>query len=370
MSDCGVYVHIPFCKSRCSYCAFCSTTLGMFTQKQYFSRLWQEINSFSYTKPIKTIFFGGGTPSAVDADLIVTTLKHIYNKFIVLPDAEITLEANPNALDFAALKKYVNAGFNRISFGAQSFEDCTLKKLGRTHGVQDIFSAVQFAQKAGFDNVNIDLILGAETLNRQAFCAGIQKAKKLGVTHISCYILMLEEGTPLWQAVQSGKITLPSEDEVSQDYYFACQTLENFGFLQYEVSNFALSGFQCQHNLNYWHCNQYLAFGLSAHGYVDGVRFANTSNMTEYLNAAKSAVVQVEVLTNQEIIEEYIMLSLRLREGLNLQKLQQMGCNLLSEKKNQIDVLLDNKMLEKCGKKIRIAKNFQALGNAITLKLL
>ena len=323
MTDAGIYIHIPFCASKCKYCTFISSLQSAEVQNQYFKALWQEIDVCPHKRRIATIFFGGGTPSIVNPTLLCKTLEKIRAKFDVAEDAEITFEANPNAISLEKLQTLRKAGFNRISFGVQSFEDATLQKLGRTHTAAQGFYAIEMAKNAGFDNINIDLILGASSLNCKCFSASVHRAKTLGVSHISVYMLQLEKGAPLFQEVQSGKTSVLGDEEVVDDYHYAQKTLENHGFMQYEISNFALDGFVCRHNLNYWQMGEYLAFGISAHAFVENRRIANIATLEKYLeNPLAKENFDVQNVSYAQWLEEFIMLSLRLERGLDLKKLK------------------------------------------------
>lgn len=371
MTDAGLYVHIPFCNSKCKYCSFASSVQTKTIQATYFEKLNEEILASKHCKNIKSIFFGGGTPTAVCPSLLCQTLENIKKHFCVLNNAEITLEANPNSVSPESLLQYKSAGFNRISFGVQSFENETLKLLGRTHTKFDAFNAVEMAKLAGFENISIDLIIGAQTLDEKVFADGILKMKKLGVTHISVYMLMLEDGTKLFEDAHNKTFSPESEEEVVKDYRFVQKTLESFGFLQYEISNFALNAKQCWHNENYWACGEYYGFGLSAHSYINDVRAENTADLSEYLslpilNLAKHK----ETLTNKEKITEIIMLSLRTTKGLSIKGLKDIGHDILKEKKSVIENLIKNKMVEMQNGNLKILKPCFVVSNQIILKLI
>lgn len=371
MTNAGLYVHVPFCNSKCKYCSFASSVQNEKVQKKYFEKLNQEISESLANKTIKTIFFGGGTPSAVNEELVCQTLKTITTHFDVSNDLEITLEANPNSVDKHKLNTYKQAGFNRISFGVQSFEDETLKLLGRTHMVSDAFSAVELAKSVGFDNISIDLIIGARQLNKEVFGKSILKMKDLGVTHISVYILMIEKGTRLFDEVKSGKLTPLSEEEVTKEYLYVQNTLENLEFCQYEISNFALKGKECKHNQNYWDCGEYYGFGLSSHSYLDDIRAENTSFLDDYLNLPiKNLVAFKEELGKNEKITEKIMLSLRTVKGLNLKELENMGHDILKEKESIIKALGKNNMIKVENGFLKIEKDKFVVSNQIILELI
>ena len=369
--SCGVYVHIPFCKSRCAYCSFCSSVYNREVEQQYFQKLFAEIDNVIPKHTISSIFFGGGTPSVVKPENICLSLNKIFKKFDVETSAEITLEANPGTVTEECLKKYCLAGFNRISFGGQSFDEIALKKLGRTHSVKQIFEAVEMAKTAGFDNINLDLILGAEPLNHKSFVENIKKCKSLGVTHLSVYILMLENGTRLFEEVENKTKTVLSDEDVTKDYLFVQTALKNLGFIQYEISNFALIGKECQHNLNYWKCGNYYGFGASAHRFLNGIREENVADVHQYTNLPiDNITLNQEILTKQDKITEFIMLGLRTTKGVCLKTLVDLGYDIQKEKQGQLKVLLGKKMVQIKDGFLRICpKNF-VLSNQIILKLI
>ena len=371
MTNAGVYVHVPFCSSKCKYCSFASSVQNGDVKKKYFQKLNQEILATPANKHVKTIFFGGGTPSAVNENMLCQTLEIIKIHFNVLDNAEITLEANPNSVDKYKLKKYKQAGFNRISYGVQSFEDETLKLLGRTHLASDVFCAVEMAKSVGFDNISIDLIIGARPLNKEVFEKSILKMKTLGITHISVYILMLEVGTRLFEEVKCGKLTPLGEEEITKEYRYVQNTLENIGFCQYEISNFALKGKVCQHNQNYWDCGEYYGFGLSSHSYLDEIRAENVSSLDDYLRfPIQNLVAFKENLGKNEKITEKIMLSLRTVKGLNLQELENMGHDILKEKESIIKALEENNMIKVENGFLKIEKDKFVVSNQIILELI
>lgn len=371
MINAGLYVHIPFCASKCKYCAFTSSTQSQDVQKQYFQALWQEIDSCKNHPKIQTIFFGGGTPSVVDADLVCKTLELLFQKFQVSKSAEISLEANPNTVTFDSLQKYRKAGFNRISFGVQSFDQKTLQKLGRTHDVKDVFGAIENARNAGFENINIDIILGAEKLGFEIFEASVQKAKSFGVKHISVYMLQLEKDTPLCKEVQASKTKVLCDDDTALEFEFVQKTLKRLGFLQYEISNFAQKSFECKHNQNYWSGGMYLAFGISACSFWQSSRTTNVATLKEYIASPCSTNnFVVEHLSAKEQIEEYIMLSLRRVDGLDAKKLfAKFGYDILQKKHDVIERLKNKKFLVQQGNILYIPTQKFAVSNAIIVEL-
>lgn len=318
----GIYVHIPFCESKCIYCDFASSVENEKIIEKYFDSLIEEINSCEYVGRVETIYFGGGTPSCVNPRYIQKILTCINQKFYVEKNAEITIECNPNSATFDKLKEYKTYGFNRISFGVQSLHDEMLKLIGRRHNSTQVFEALSNAQKAGFENISADLLIGLPDQKKSDLIEDAQKLINQKVKHISAYMLQIEENTVLFQKIKKGEIILPSEEYCVEMYNALVDFLEKNGVNRYEISNFCRDGWFSRHNLNYWKLGQYLGFGLSAHSYFDGKRFANSRDMIDYLN--RKGIFSEEI-TTQEHIEEMIMLGLRCREGVDISKLKKLG---------------------------------------------
>lgn len=371
MIDFGIYVHIPFCESKCKYCSFVSFCQKQEVQSAYFFALKNEIENTKIDKKITSIYFGGGTPSAVKSNLICETLELIKSKFEILNSAEVTIECNPNSVDEKKLKAYKTAGFNRISFGGQSFDDEVLKTLGRVHKSKQIFEAVELAKKCGFENISIDLILGVKKFENLG--KNVAKLKDLGLTHISAYMLMLEDGTVFFDEVKSKKTFVLSEDESVIEYNKAVKVFSKLGFSRYEISNFAVKDFESKHNQNYWNSGEYYGFGLSSHSYVNGERFFNTASLQKYLQAnfeKKSQIEGREKLSQNQKIEEYVMLSLRTKNGIEIAKLKSLGCDILTSKKNELEFLQNLNMIKITKTNIKITANNFGVCSQIILKLI
>ena len=310
MSSIGLYLHIPFCDGKCGYCNFFSRRASEELISEYTRRLIEGIQTWgdSVRRSVDTVYFGGGTPSLLGHDRLIAILNAVYGSFAVTADAEITVEVNPSSaedLDFSVMRR---AGFNRLSIGMQSADNRELCLLSRRHSAEDAAHTVQRAQKAGFDNLSLDVMLAipgqtTASLNRTlAFCAAC------GVRHISAYILKVEEGTRFYAERES--LGLLSDDDQAALYEFAVERLAALGYPQYEISNFAHKGYESRHNLHYWHDEAYLGIGPSAHSFLDGRRFYYENDFQRFYD-------------NQTVFEslggdseEYIMLALRLKEGL------------------------------------------------------
>ena len=273
----GIYVHVPFCAKKCRYCDFTSHTPADENEvASYFDALKEQIMkaAFVYRNEyyVDTIFFGGGTPSFVKSDYITSTLACIKQNWNVAKDAEISLEANPGTIDKFKLRDYRRAGFNRISIGVQSFDNSVLWRLGRIHNSAVAVTAVENAKACGFNNVGIDLMLGVPGQSIDSWRSSMECALSLGLQHISFYSLQIEEGTPLYEDYKAGRETTPDWEENRQMYHAAREMLAEAGYHHYEISNAAMPGFECRHNLKYWMMQDYLGFGESAWSFIHGKR--------------------------------------------------------------------------------------------------
>ncbi|KAI4453128.1 translation factor guf1-related [Holotrichia oblita] len=321
--DLSLYIHIPFCKSKCAYCDFLSfAETEEALHKQYMDVLAFEIAAFAseyrdYT--ISTLFIGGGTPSLLAPRYIASILKVVYDNYNVSKLMEITIEANPETVDKEKLESYLSCGINRISFGVQSLDDRLLKTVSRIHTKNKFIESYLLARQAGFQNINIDLMYGLPNQSLQDFQRTAEQAVILTPEHISCYGLILEEGTRLYDQISLGNagLALPDEEQERAMYEFAKCYFEQYGYRQYEISNYAKPGFESRHNLTYWSNGAYVGFGLGAHSYIDGKRFHRTSRMQEYLN--KDFEHQdIEVLTQSDRYAEYMFLGLRKMSGISI----------------------------------------------------
>jgi oxygen-independent coproporphyrinogen-3 oxidase len=306
-----LYIHIPFCEKKCNYCSFVSFCADKDAFEKYFEALFLEFK-FKVTDKLKTVYIGGGTPSVVPMEL--------YSRFNFdfFEDYEFTFEINPKTVDREYLQALRGLGVNRLSIGIQSFEDEILTRIGRIHSAEDAKNCVKMAQEVGFNNISVDLIYGLPNQTQDIWKKTLDEATKLGVQHISTYGLKIEKGTPFGQNLPEN---LPDED-VCADMYLECiKTLEQKGFRHYEISNFALPGFESKHNINYWKNNPYIALGISAHGYQNGIRYENTSDFDKYLKNPLKPHCEA-VLTQKDVLNEGIFLGLRLIKGIDLQEFE------------------------------------------------
>lgn len=322
----SIYVHIPFCKARCGYCAFSSCTDFSLCQN-YFAKLYEQIDKCDYHgEKIYSVYVGGGTPSSVDIRYLDGLFAHLRNKFDLSCVREITVECNPESASQLLLQCLKNNGVNRLSFGLQSVNDSTLKVIGRLHDYGGFVTALDNARKVGFDNINADIIIGLPE-NEQDFSRTVDTVCKLPLTHVSAYALELNNGTRLYE--KCGGVSPFDDDKLCFMYDYATQILEQNGFARYEISNFAKDGCECKHNLNYWRGGHYYAFGASACGYVGNVRFRNPYGICDYIKTPVCDLLTVdETLSQDDCADEYVMLGLRLTEGISLDYFRDVfGCD-------------------------------------------
>ena len=316
-----LYVHIPFCVKKCDYCDFLSAPAGRDTQEQYVQALLHEIQTEGGRRkePVASVFIGGGTPSILEADLLEKILKALYRCFYIEKEAEVTMEANPGTLTLEKLRICRENGVNRLSLGLQSPDDTELASLGRIHDYQQFLESYQMAREAGFHNVNVDLMFGIPGQTRDGWEKSLRTVAALNPEHISAYSLIIEEGTPF----AARNLKLPDEDTEYQMYEDTARILGDYGFEQYEISNYARDGKACIHNIGYWTGVSYLGLGLGAASLMDGCRFTNITSLERYTTASRKPDFPDNIrkdlikLTRQEQMEEFMFLGLRLRSGIS-----------------------------------------------------
>ena len=332
MRSLGLYIHIPFCRAKCIYCDFYSLPRSEDSMEDYVSALVRQLGTWSARASeycVDTVYFGGGTPSYLGPDRLRRILDAVFQTYCVAPDAEITLEANPDsAQDAAALQQLRRAGFNRISLGMQSADDAELERIGRVHTHAQTVRAVESARTAGFDNLSLDLIYGLPEQTMARWQKNLDAAAALVPEHLSCYGLKVEEGTPLF--AQRWHFTLPDDDTQADLYLYAADFLARHGYEQYEISNFCRPGRESKHNSRYWAMREYLGFGPGAHSDFGGERFAFARDLNDFLSGEPSCSERV-VPSPREREEERIMLSLRTSRGIAADSLPGTALNVLRE---------------------------------------
>ncbi len=319
----GIYIHIPFCRRKCIYCDFYSVC-DIKLSDAYVRALNKSIeNRADREIKVDTIYFGGGTPTVLKSRSLVSILNTVKNSFDVLSDAEITVEANPCTVTEESLSTLFVSGFNRISFGIQSAVNDELSALSRLHTYEQAEKAVINAKRAGFSNISADIMIGIINQTSESLDFSLDKITSLPVDHISAYMLKIEENTPLEKMIKSDEDILKSiadDDELSERYLLMCDSLDEKGYKQYEISNFSKAGFESRHNLKYWRCGEYLGFGPSAHSYFDNKRYFEDCDVVSFIrHNGKPHITYTD--TDVDKAEEYIMLSLRLVEGLDIDRL-------------------------------------------------
>lgn len=327
-----IYIHIPFCIRKCDYCDFLSGPSGPEERADYVQALLREIQAVEEGegRSVSSIFIGGGTPSVLDERLLGDILREIRNRFKMEEDAEITIEVNPGTANIGKLQAYREMGINRLSIGLQSPEDRELKILGRIHNYGQFLETYQEARTVGFDNINIDLMSAIPDQTYEGWVKNLRTVAELEPEHISAYSLIVEEGTPF----AARKLNLPDEDTEYNMYEATAQILKEYGFEQYEISNYARKGRECRHNVGYWTRQDYLGFGLGASSLYGKERFANTADMKKYLENSKNPEKIREKepsLTREDEMAEFMFLGLRMTKGISKADFQRcFGCTIES----------------------------------------
>ena len=325
MEEKGIYIHIPFCKSKCIYCDFVSFANRETNIQKYINALNVEIENNKNSYKINTIYIGGGTPSFIDSKYIVEIIEKIKSNFKVEKNAEITIEVNPGTVDEEKLRDYINIGINRISIGLQSTNNKILKQIGRIHTYEEFLNTYNLARKVGFKNINVDLMLALPNQTLEEMQDSVKRVIKLNPEHISIYSLIIEEGTKMEELVNNKKVQLPSDELERKMYWNIKNKLEKSGYIHYEISNYSKKGFESKHNANCWNQKEYIGFGISAHSYINNKRFCNTNNIEEYIknienNNIKNNIHICEIQNEEEKKKEYILLGLRKIYGVNIQE--------------------------------------------------
>ena len=331
MEELGIYIHIPFCKKKCSYCDFKSfENINENIKKEYIEALIKEIqltkNNSNYI--VSTIYIGGGTPSFIDEKYIKEILQAIYKKWEIKPEVEITIEINPGTINKSKLEAYRMMGINRLSIGLQSTNDYLLKKIGRIHNYQDFLDTYILARKTGFENINIDLMLALPEQTLENLMQSVRKIINLNPEHISIYSLILEENTELFSKVQKGEEALVKDELEREMYWKSKEAFEEAGYIYYEISNYSKKGYESKHNKNCWSQKEYLGFGIAAHSYLEEKRFCNIDNLNKYIenikkgNLEENRIIEEKNRTKENIAKEYMMLGLRKIEGVSISEFQ------------------------------------------------
>jgi len=385
----SLYLHIPFCTAKCGYCDFNSYAGRDHLIPSYVETLAREAQlwrSATAGREVTTVFFGGGTPSLVPREELRTVIDALRSAFDLSPDAEMTLEANPGSLDEPYLRALLEVGFNRLSLGVQSFHDDELRALDRQHSADDAREAFCAARRAGFDNVNLDLIYGLPEQPMERWQASLERALDLAPEHLSLYALTVEEGTPLAHHVAVGRVPAPDPDAQADQYEWTQERLAAAGYEHYEISNWAWPGHRCRHNLTYWRCGEYLGLGAGAHSYLGGVRFATAKLPDRYLalvdeswRAANEGdgstpmrqVVSGETITPELAMADTLILGLRLIEGVSLASFRERhGVDALEAYGPALAEPFAHGLLERANERLRLTPRGRLLSNEVFTRLL
>lgn len=371
----GIYVHIPFCRSRCSYCDFATDVYkNKETVDRYVNALCKEISNFKFQIPnpgkADTIYFGGGTPSLLSPSQLEKILESIHKKFSVAKNAEITMEMNPATVSLESLKEFRNLGVNRASFGAQTFDDTELKRLGRRHTASDVRETIDLLRRADFQNVSFDLIAGLPRQTLEDWERNLDEALKLKPEHLSLYLLEIHEGTPLAEQIRSGRQPLPDEELAAQMYELMLEKISAKGYRQYEISNFSLPGCESRHNLKYWQFAPYYSFGVSAHSFDgDNERWANEPDTLAYVRKIEndlSPIAEKIELNEKSRRAEYAFLRLRLNEGVDLKEFRKkFGADLPEEFSGEFERLREAGLIEFNQNNLRLTRKGMLYSNEV-----
>lgn len=369
----GIYIHIPFCKQKCSYCDFhFSTTFAPYRQKMIESVIKEIEQRRGYLegKSVGSIYFGGGTPSLLTKDELERILRAISTIFEVENGAEVTLETNPDDCSEETLREWKELGVNRLSIGLQSFKTFDLKWMNRAHSVEESHSSVELALKTGFENITIDLMYGLPDLTDEEWKAHIQQVLDWGIPHISSYCLTVEEGTALNNWVERKKISVGGEEQESRQFEILVEMLENAGVHQYEISNFSKKGFESKHNSNYWKGEWYIGVGPSAHSFNGSSRQWNVANNHVYMSKLEKGedYFEVEKLTAVDQFNELVLTGLRTIYGVSLEKLESL-VPLTSEFKDKVDAYQNANWMTNQGGKLTLTKEGRLRADYIASEL-
>lgn len=376
----GIYIHIPYCVTKCPYCDFNSYGVGSnFPENDYVNSVLQELSLYQDKisgREITSIFFGGGTPSLFDPKSIERIISEIYDITKPTANIEISLEVNPKTADLEKLKGLRSAGINRISVGIQSFSQRKLDFLGRINSPEDSKSILRDIIKAGYDNYSLDLMYGSKEESISEWQNDLNQALSFDYPHISAYCLTIEDGTEFGRRYALGKLKVPSDDRLSEFIEYTTEFLENAGYKQYEISNYAKQGFECAHNMLYWRGDAYLGLGAGAHSHFSmeqsgqwGQRWANLRNPAMYMKSVEEGSKPLDFSENlncEEAVQDKVLMGLRLREGINISEIKSRFK--VDTDMSKINKLVDDGFLENSNNSYRLTRKGNLLSNAVILR--
>ena len=348
----GIYVHIRFCKKKCDYCDFISYCGKDDLIEKYVDSVKKEIDHVKIKSEITTIYIGGGTPSYIDSKYIVEILaklkQKLQNNETKFNNIEITIEVNPGTITNSKIKDYKKSGINRISIGLQSTNNNLLKEIGRIHNYNQFLDTYKWANEVGFENINVDLMLGIPNQKIEDLKDSLEKIVNLKPKHISVYSLIVEEATPIEKMINSGELKLPEEEEERNEYHYTKNYLELNGYKHYEISNFAIDGYESKHNTNCWKQKSYIGFGIAAHSYMNGVRYSNTTDLKQYIIKSSKEIKTIHEKQNKEDMKkEYMMLGLRMLDGVKISEFKaKFGENPIFLFRKELEKLVNEELIE------------------------
>lgn len=373
----GLYIHIPFCVSKCKYCDFNSYKLDLEEKKQYLKSLEKEMSFYKNEikeKEIDTIFIGGGTPSILRDDEIKILFDNIKTNFKIKKNAEITMECNPGTLTLSKLKIMKDCGVNRLSIGLQAVQNHHLEYIGRIHTFEEFEKNYFQAKEVGFENINIDLMYALPNQNEKDWKETLEKIVELNPAHISAYSLILEENTELFDMYNRNEFKLLDEDTDIVMYEYTINYLKSHGYNQYEISNYAKEGYECNHNILYWKCENYVGIGASAAGFLSGTRYNNVSSLSEYekmILEGKKPIDWEEKLSIKDEIEESIFLGLRMNEGIKFKDFKtKYDLDFIEKYKNEIEKLEKLNLIDVNELGMRLTQKGREISNSVFVEFM
>ncbi len=374
MKKLGIYVHIPFCRQKCSYCDFYSVNWNDESENKYVAAVLNEIKGYkdrlNGQYVADSVFFGGGTPTIIKPESLYKIMEVLRDLIEVNKNSEISMEANPNTLTFEKLREYREIGINRLSIGVQSLNDDILKKIGRVHDSRQAIESIDRAKSAGFSNINTDVMFNIPGQEVSDIEDTISRLIERNIEHISFYSLKLEKGTPMYALEKNNKIVMPDEEYEREMYYAGRSLMERNNFLQYEISNFSKNGFECRHNLKYWSQDEYIGLGPSAHSFMDGVRYSNPADLKMYCVSGFNRIVH-ERMNYEDLMFEYIMLRLRLSEGVDIHEFNsRFSTDFIKIYQEQISHLGKNNLIELSDGHIKLTEKGMDISNYVFEKFM
>ncbi|MBS4536873.1 radical SAM family heme chaperone HemW [Clostridium sp. D2Q-11] len=371
MTNGALYIHIPFCIRKCNYCDFTSFNYNEEKVEEYITLLLKEIDMYAEKVKeykFKTLFFGGGTPSLIDEKYIYKIMNRLEQKFNLSLD-ETTIESNPKTLTRGKLLAYKDMGINRISMGVQSLDDSILKDIGRSHGIKDFLDTYELIKNVGFSNINTDIMFNLPNQSIDNMITTLKGIISLDVPHISFYSLKIEENTNFFEKYKSGNLNVSDEDTEREMYHKGIELLEENDIYQYEISNFSKKGFECEHNMYYWKLKPYLGLGLSSHSNMFNKRWGNTSNYNNYKDNIlnnKFPILDTEIIDKKTKMSEYIILGLRLNEGISIEGFKKrFNVDIYEAFNGSIDYSLKYGLIDINREKIYLTKKGLDLSNVV-----